>query len=64
MVELNRVNFPLSHVGQEKKHGKHLGKLLAKQCWQCRKLCVISNGKWEMCMNNCGPEGLAKMFRF
>ena len=45
------------------------GKVLKKRCYQCRKTSIVSvkEGRRVVskgCLNNCGPEALAKMFRF
>jgi hypothetical protein len=45
------------------------GKVLKKRCYQCGKTSVVSGTnkkgfEFEGCLNNCGPEALAKMLRF
>jgi len=57
-------NFPTSMIGVMMKDGEYEGKLMRKRCWQCRCRSIITNGKWQMCLNQCGPEALGKMFSF
>jgi len=45
------------------------GKVLKKRCYRCRRTSVVAGknkrgSPFEGCLNNCGPEELAKRFRF